>query len=91
MLFALLRAYGHLQATLYARVVKISTNNALALRMPYIIDINTGSIITGEKSILEMGEEILEFVLKVSSGEIIPKAVQLGQDDFIPWKRGVSL
>ena len=72
-------------------VVKISTNNALALRMPDIIDINTGSIITGEKSIQEMGEEILEFVLKVASGEIVPKAVQLGQDDFIPWKRGVSL
>lgn len=72
-------------------VVKISTNNALTARMPDIIDINTGSIITGEKSIKEMGEEILEFVLKVASGEIIPKAVQLGQDDFIPWKRGVSL
>ena len=26
-----------------------------------------------------------------ASGEIIPKAVQLQQDDFIPWKRGVSL
>jgi altronate hydrolase len=72
-------------------VVKISTNNALAERMPDIIDINTGSIISGEKSIPQMGEEILEFVLKVASGEIIPKAVQLGQDDFIPWKRGVSL
>lgn len=72
-------------------VVKISTNNALTARMPDIIDINTGSVITGEKSIPKMGEEILDFVLKVASGEIIPKAVQLGQDDFIPWKRGVSL
>lgn len=72
-------------------VVKISTNNALTIRMPDIIDINTGSIITGEKTISEMGEEILEFILKVASGEIIPKAVLLGQDDFIPWKRGVSL
>ncbi len=72
-------------------VVKIATNDALANRMPDIIDINTGCIITGEKSIPEMGEEIVEFVLKVASGEIIPKAVQLGQDDFIPWKRGVSL
>lgn len=72
-------------------VVKIATNDALANRMPDIIDINTGCIITGEKSIPEMGEEIVEFVLKVASGEIIPKAVQLGQDDFILWKRGVSL
>ncbi|TAG99133.1 MAG: altronate dehydratase, partial [Sphingobacteriales bacterium] len=72
-------------------VIKISTNNALTARMPDIIDINTGSIITGEKSISQMGEEILEFVLKVASGEIVPKAAILGQDDFIPWKRGVSL
>lgn len=72
-------------------VIKISTNNALAERMPDIIDINTGSIITGEKSITQMGEEILGFVLNVASGEVIPKSVLLGQDDFIPWKRGVSL
>ena len=42
-------------------------------------------------SIEEMGEEILEYCIKAASGEIIPKAVQLNQDDFIPWKRGVSL
>ena len=48
-------------------------------------------IIEGEKTIEEMGEEILEYCIKAASGEVIPKAVQLNQDDFIPWKRGVSL
>jgi len=38
-----------------------------------------------------MGEEVLECSLKAASGEIRPKAILLGQDDFIPWKRGVSL
>jgi altronate hydrolase len=71
--------------------IKISTNSSLAKRMSDIIDIDTGSIISGEKSIEEMGEEILELCIKVASGEVIPKAVQLAQDDFIPWKRGVSL
>ena len=71
--------------------IKISTNTALARRMPDIIDIDTGGIITGEKTIEEMGEEILEYCIKAASGEVIPKAVQLNQDDFIPWKRGVSL
>lgn len=71
--------------------VKLSTNTSLARRMPDIIDFNTGEIIEGTKSIEQVGEEILEHVIKVASGEIIPKAVQLGQDDFIPWKRGVSL
>ena len=74
-----------------APTIKISTNSRLANKMRDIIDIDTGPIITGEKTIQQMGEEILEFCIKVASGEIIPKAVQLGQDDFIPWKRGVSL
>ena len=44
-----------------------------------------------EKTIPEMGEMILEYCIKAASGEITPKAVLLNQDDFIPWKRGVSL
>jgi altronate hydrolase len=74
-----------------APTIKISTNTELALRMDDIIDIDTGAIIRGEKTIQQMGEEILEFCIKAASGEVIPKAVLLGQDDFIPWKRGVSL
>jgi altronate hydrolase len=72
-------------------VIKIATNTNLASRMGDIIDIDTGGIIDGEKTIEQMGEEILEYVIKAASGVIIPKAVQLNQDDFIPWKRGVSL
>jgi altronate hydrolase len=72
-------------------VIKVATNSSLALRMSDIIDIDTGGVITGEKSIEQMGIEILEYCIKAASGEVIPKAVQLNQDDFIPWKRGVSL
>jgi altronate hydrolase len=74
-----------------APVVKLATNTKLAQRMPDIIDINTGTIISGEKSIEEMGEEIMEFVIKTANGEVHTKAELLNQDDFIPWKRGVSL
>jgi altronate hydrolase len=72
-------------------VIKLATNSALAKRMSDIIDIDCGPIISGEKTIEEAGEEILEYCIKAASGEIIPKAVLLNQDDFIPWKRGVSL
>jgi altronate hydrolase len=71
--------------------IKVATNTALARRMSDIIDINTGPIIDGEKTIEQMGEEILEYCIKAASGEVTPKAVLLNQDDFIPWKRGVSL
>ncbi|HEX8608150.1 MAG TPA: altronate dehydratase family protein [Pedobacter sp.] len=72
-------------------VIKIATNTSLATRMSDIIDIDTGAIIRGEKTIEQMGTEILEYCILAASGEVIPKAVQLNQDDFIPWKRGVSL
>jgi altronate hydrolase len=71
--------------------IKIATNSALAKRMSDIIDIDCGPIVEGDKTIEQMGEEILEYCIKAASGEVIPKAVLLNQDDFIPWKRGVSL
>ena len=72
-------------------VIKVATNSRLARRMSDIIDIDTGPIIEGTKTIVQMGEEILEYCIKAASGEVTPKAVQLNQDDFIPWFRGVSL
>lgn len=74
-----------------APVVKISTNYALAQKMPDIIDVDCGPVVSGEKTIEQMGEEILDTVVCVASGEVRTKAERLGQDDFIPWKRGISL
>jgi altronate hydrolase len=74
-----------------APVVKLATNSDLARRMPDIIDIDTGGIISGESSIEQMGEQILDRVIRVASGELHTKAELLAQNDFIPWKRGVSL
>jgi altronate hydrolase len=72
-------------------VIKLSTNTRIHERMQDIIDINCGSIIDGTETIEQAGERILEYVILVASGIIQPKSVILGQDDFIPWKRGVSL
>jgi altronate hydrolase len=72
-------------------VIKLSTNSTLAQRMPDIIDVDTGAIISGEKTIAQMGEDVLEFVIKVAGGEVHTKAEEKGQEDFIPWKRGISL
>jgi altronate hydrolase len=74
-----------------APVVKLSTNSALAGRMADIIDIDTGAIIAGEATIEQMGEKVLDLMVKVASGEVRTKAEQNMQQDFIPWKRGVSL
>lgn len=74
-----------------APVVKISSNTKLAQRMPDIIDVNAGTVIEGSKTIEQVGEEILDFIIDVASGKRKTKATELDQNDFIPWKRGVSL
>lgn len=72
-------------------VIKVSSNNELNEKMGDIIDFNAGAIISGEEDIQENGEHLLDYIIQVASGEVLPHAVRLGQDDFIPWKRGVSL
>jgi altronate hydrolase len=74
-----------------APVVKIASNTILYNRMSDIIDINTGTVIEGDETIEQAGERILDYVVQVASGDIEVSAVRHGQDDFIPWKRGVSL
>ena len=72
-------------------VVKLSTNSKLAAKMQDIIDLDTGTIINGEETIDDAAARIMELVINTASGQYITKAQGLGQDDFIPWKRGVSL
>jgi altronate hydrolase len=72
-------------------VIKISTSTELAHRLPDLIDFDTGAIIRGEATIEATGEALLEFAIEVASGRVQTKAQQLGQYDFQPWKRDVSL
>lgn len=72
-------------------VIKVSSNTTLARRMPDIIDVDCGQVISGVKTIEQCGEEILDLIIEVASGRKKAKAMLLNQDDFIPWKRGVSL
>jgi len=72
-------------------VVKLSTNATLASRMEDVIDFDTSAVISGQTTIEQEGESILEYVIKVASGDVHTKAELKGQADFIPWKRGVSL
>jgi len=74
-----------------APVIKISTNTPLANRMSDIIDFDAGPIISGESSIERTATSLLDYILKVASGAARTSAEVHGQDDFIPWKRDVSL
>ena len=62
-----------------APTIKIRYPTGLAKRMQDIIDIDTGGIITGEKRLRKWEKKFLDFVSGLPAGEVIPKAVLLGQ------------
>ncbi|WP_281987188.1 UxaA family hydrolase [Aquimarina aggregata] len=74
-----------------APVLKMSSNTSLSEKMNDLIDINAGTIISGEDTVESMGEKVLEHIIQVANGDINAKADLKGQNDFIPWKRGISL
>lgn len=74
-----------------APVIKVATNSRMTRRMADIIDLDAGTIISGEQSVQEVGEALLDFIIGLASGEQQCKARLKGQNDFIPWKRGISL
>ncbi|PCJ58339.1 MAG: altronate hydrolase [Planctomycetota bacterium] len=74
-----------------APVIKVSSNTDLYQKMNDIIDFDAGPIIGGSVTPNELGKELHELCIKVASGEQSTKAQILNQDDFILWKRGISL
>jgi galactarate dehydratase len=50
-------------------VIKVSTNEALSNRWFDLIDFDAGRVVTGEKTIEELGWELFHLILKVASGE----------------------
>ena len=72
-------------------VIKISSNSALAGRMPDIIDEDAGTVISQGESIESVGERLLECIIATASGAYYTRAEELGQEDFIPWRRTLSM
>ncbi|NBV85859.1 MAG: altronate dehydratase [Verrucomicrobia bacterium] len=71
--------------------LKIATNHALASKMPDIIDHDCGGVIDGRSTLELEADALLELCIRVASGQQLARAEVYNQDDFIPWKRGVSL
>jgi altronate dehydratase large subunit len=61
-------------------VIKITGNPRTYERMKENIDINAGAVLTGEKSLQQMGEEIYQEIIAVASGKL-SKAEVLGHDE----------
>ncbi|RFU44763.1 UxaA family hydrolase [Paraburkholderia sp. DHOC27] len=69
--------------------LKLGTNTALWRRQEEDIDLNCGTILDGEKSIDELGQEIFELMLATASGSMSKSELHgYGQNEFVPWQIG---
>jgi altronate hydrolase len=72
--------------------LKLSTNTALWDRQSEDIDLNCGSILNGEKTVLELGREIFNLMLITASGVRTKSELHgYGQNEFAPWQIGAIL
>ena len=72
-------------------VIKISSGTKLAHSFSEYVDFDTGPIIDGTETVESLGESLLDEVIAYASGKKKTKASLQGRDDFLPWKRGMSL
>ena len=69
---------------------KVSSNSALANKKKAWIDFNAGALLEN-KSMDELTDKFLDFVLKLASGEITAKAEKLEKTELAIFKDGVTL
>ncbi|MDR3527122.1 MAG: altronate dehydratase family protein [Rhizomicrobium sp.] len=72
--------------------IKLATNSEVFQKMPDDMDIDCGTIATGEASVEQKGAEILDYMLDVASGKM-SKSEELGYGDmeFVPWHIGAVM
>ena len=71
--------------------VKLATNTPMFRRLEEDMDINCGEILDGTASLSEMGERILDLLLRTASGEPTKsEQLGLGKHEFAPWQIGIT-
>lgn len=72
-----------------APTIKLATNDYLFKSMPDDMDINCGDIVSSGVSLQDKGQEILDMILAVASGDTSKsEALNLGDNEFVPWQIG---
>ncbi len=72
--------------------LKIATNSEMYNRMIEDMDVNAGSILSGDATVEDVGKEIYAALLCVASGEQTKSEAQgLGDYEFVPWQIGAVM
>ena len=72
--------------------IKLATNSPMYERMSEDMDVNCGTILTGEESVADCGARIFQLILRVASGERTKsESYDFGSSEFAPWTLGATM
>ncbi|MBY0330948.1 MAG: altronate dehydratase family protein [Acetobacteraceae bacterium] len=72
--------------------IKLATNTPMYERMMDDMDIDCGTILTGEETVQEAGQRIFAHMLRTASGERTKsEAFDFGAAEFAPWMLGATM
>jgi len=72
-----------------APCIKIATNSQMYQHMSEDMDIDCGTIVTGQQNVSGAGAEIFERIVAVASGEKTrSETYDYGDNEFVPWQLG---
>lgn len=75
-----------------APTIKVATNDRLWAQMPDDMDVNCGDVVSRGVTLQAKGEELLDKILAVASGEKTrSEALGLGDNEFVPWQVGAVM
>jgi len=73
-----------------APTVKLASNTPMYEGMKNDMDINCGTVIDGQATLQDMGQQIFELILRTASGQKTKsEIVGMGENEFAPWPIGV--
>lgn len=72
--------------------IKLASNTPMYERMREDMDINCGTIVTGDETIAEAGQRIFQCILDTASGQqTASEALGYGDNEFVPWQVGAVM
>ena len=70
--------------------LKIATNTDVYERMVGDMDLNAGTIATGDESVEQVGERLFDLIVETANGRPTKsEALGFGEEEFVPWQSGV--
>ena len=72
--------------------IKLATNTPMYERMSEDMDVNCGTILTGEESVAACGQRVFELMLRVAGGQRTrSEGYDFGAAEFAPWVLGATM